>query len=142
MANEFGQVSKYLDKIDAQVTSAAGLKRMQRAGSKTAADAARRVARSHRFRNWHGSRLDAREAADGADLIGPWRLFDQGRRSRGDIQPRRAQAVLTPDGPRASSSYGPSSGIGVYGDASQAAQRTVPDAVHDQFQDEIRRAVS
>lgn len=142
MPDEFGEVTRYFEKLADSLVSPAALRRLQREGIKASTDAARRVGRAHRFRNWHGSRLDAREGNDEAELTGPWRLFDQGRRSRGEITPRRAQAVRTPDGPRAGSSFGPSSGLDVYRDASRDAQRLAPEAMHEAFQDEIRRAMS
>lgn len=139
MSGEFAEVTRYLDKLDDAVTSPAGVRRMRDAGTKAATSAARSVAARRRLHNWHGSRLDAREGNDGAELTGPWRLFEQGRRSSGEITPRSAGAVSTPDGPRFSSSYGPSVGLGVYQDASDLAGRTVPPAVHDQFLDEVAR---
>jgi hypothetical protein len=142
VADEFGEVRRYLQKLDDTLSSPATAKRLQRAGSKEATDAARHVGRARRLHNWHGSKLDAREVDDGAALAGPWRLFEEGRRSSGEIQPRSAQAVLTPEGPRANSSYGSSSGIGVYTDASELARRTVPKAVYEEWQVQVRRAVN
>lgn len=71
---------------------------------------------------------------------GLWRLADQGRRRSGVIAPRKRggrRAVLTPDGPRARSSYRSSRGLGTYNDAVHDAQRTVPKAAHAQFVQEI-----
>lgn len=72
---------------------------------------------------------------------GPWKLAEQGRRASGQIRPKRRRAVLTPHGPRARSSYGPSRGLDTFSDAVRDAQRSVPKAAVEQFRVEIRRAV-
>lgn len=69
---------------------------------------------------------------------GLWILAESGRRQSGSIYPRggrgkgkgavRGRAVLTPSGPRASSSYGPSRGLHTFTTAVSDARRTVPDA--------------
>jgi hypothetical protein len=72
---------------------------------------------------------------------GPWRLATEGRRASGPIWPKRKQAVMTPHGPRARSSYGRSRGLKTYDDAVRDARREVPKAAFRQLQDEIRRVV-
>lgn len=75
---------------------------------------------------------------------GLWRLAQAGRRSSGTIRPRRRggrRALLTPAGPRASSSYGPSRGLGTFDTAVDRAQREVPKAAVQQFQTEVARAM-
>lgn len=73
---------------------------------------------------------------------GLWVLADKGRRSSGTIRPRRGKrAVLTPYGPRATSSYGPSRGLNTYENAVKDAETTVPKAAFRQFQVEVGRAL-
>jgi hypothetical protein len=139
MAGEFAPVTQYVTKLEAKLTSPEAVRRLKREGIKAATDAAQDVGHRHRLRNWQGRRLDAHEGNDAAELTGPWRLFDEGRKSRGEITPR-GRALSTPEGPRAGSHYGPSRGIGVYRDASHAAQAKVPRAVHEEWQGVIRSA--
>jgi hypothetical protein len=75
---------------------------------------------------------------------GLWKLAEDGRRKSGKIRPRgrsngRRRAVMTPLGPRASSSYGPSRGLGTFTDANKDARREVPKAASTAFRDEIGR---
>lgn len=82
---------------------------------------------------------------------GLWSLADQGRKKGGTIYPRRnnrktrsgtrGRAVMTPMGPRYSSSYGPSRGTGVFRLAAARARRDVPNAAFRQLQNELRRAI-
>ncbi len=72
---------------------------------------------------------------------GLWNLADKGRRSSGPIRPRKKRAVLTPQGPRARSSYGPSRGLGTVRDAFKKAHRDVPKAAAQQFHAEVARVV-
>ncbi len=72
---------------------------------------------------------------------GMWRLAEAGRRGSGQIQPRKKRAVLTPQGPRASSSYGPSRGLGTFSDAVDTARREVPQAAAKEFRAAVARAV-
>jgi hypothetical protein len=48
---------------------------------------------------------------------------------------------MTPQGPRARSSYSPSRGLNTYDDAVKDAQRQVPKAAFRQLQAEIARVV-
>jgi hypothetical protein len=98
---------------------------------------------------------------------GPWRLAEGGRKKSGSIYRRgvtsttgrsrkgnarafrglsfsggqHAPAIRTPDGPRAHSRYGPSRGLKTYSNATRKASVTVPKAAHDQWTEEIRRAM-
>lgn len=75
---------------------------------------------------------------------GLWKLAEDGRNKSGKIKPRARggkKAVMTPRGPRRSSTYGPSRGLGTFTDAVHDAQREVPKAAHEQFVAEIRRVV-
>jgi hypothetical protein len=75
---------------------------------------------------------------------GPWPLADKGRKKSGPITPKKRggkRAVMTPGGPRASSRYGPSRGLGTLLDAKKDAERDVPKAAGRQFAEEVRRVV-
>lgn len=72
---------------------------------------------------------------------GLWILADKGRRESGPIKPRARRAVMTPFGPRASSTYGPSRGLNTLTDAVDDAQRTAPKAAREQFSAEVRQLV-
>lgn len=72
---------------------------------------------------------------------GLWKLADKGRRSSGTIRPRSKQAVLTPRGPRRTSSYGRSRGLNTLEDAYDDARRTAPKAAREQFSAEVRKLV-
>lgn len=71
---------------------------------------------------------------------GLWVLAEQGRRSAGTIRPRRRggkKALLTPAGPRASSSYGPSRGLGTFSSGVRRIRQVMPDAAVDAIAKEI-----
>jgi hypothetical protein len=82
---------------------------------------------------------------------GLWLLADQGRKRSGWIYPRPARgrgktvaptpgrAVLTPFGPRAASSFGPSRGTGVFKLAAARERDAAPKAAWRQLQTEFRR---
>jgi hypothetical protein len=80
---------------------------------------------------------------------GLWLLADEGRKRSGPIYPRRGRrksiapvpgrAVLTPFGPRASSSFGPSKGTGVFKLAAARERDAAPKAAWRQLQTEFRR---
>jgi hypothetical protein len=75
---------------------------------------------------------------------GLWQLAERGRQGTKPIVPRKRggkRAVLTPGGPRASSTSTPSKGLGTYTDAVKDAQRRVPEAAFRQFQSEISKVV-
>lgn len=80
---------------------------------------------------------------------GLWVLAESGRKREGPIYPRagsrkgrgavRGRAVMTPQGPRARSSFKPSRGLNTYSDAVQGARRKVPKAAAKQFTEEVRK---
>lgn len=80
---------------------------------------------------------------------GLWKIADSGRKSIGVIAPRRngrkvrtstaGRAVMTPQGPRALSSYGPSRGTGVFRLAAAKERAAAPAAAFQQLLDEFRR---
>lgn len=80
---------------------------------------------------------------------GLWLLADEGRKRSGGIYPRRGRrkgstptpgrAVLTPFGPRAASSFGPSRGTGVFKLAAAREREAAPKAAWRQLQAEFRR---
>jgi hypothetical protein len=80
---------------------------------------------------------------------GLWVLADAGRKRSGPIYPRRGRrksiapvpgrAVLTPFGPRAASSFGPSRGTGVFRLAAARERAAAPKAAFNQLQAELRR---
>lgn len=82
---------------------------------------------------------------------GLWMLAEAGRRQSGAIYPRTGarkgkgtvyrRAVMTPQGPRARSSYRPSRGLGTYTDAVRDARVKVPKAAFRQFQVEVGKLV-
>lgn len=82
---------------------------------------------------------------------GLWLLADSGRKRSGGIYPRSGRrrnhtpvpgrAVLTPFGPRAGSSFGPSRGTGVFKMAAAREREAAPKAAWEQLQAELRRVV-
>ena len=78
---------------------------------------------------------------------GLWILADGGRKREGTIYPRNGRrkgkvtmpgrAMRTPDGPRASSSFRPSRGTGVFRRAAALERDRVPEAAFRQLQIEI-----
>ncbi len=82
---------------------------------------------------------------------GLWMLADKGRRNSGSIYPRTGsrkarkttpgRAVKTPYGPRSSSSYGSSRGLGTLRRAAGKERTAVPKAAFKALQVEIARTV-
>lgn len=82
---------------------------------------------------------------------GLWLLADRGRDGSGAIYPRRngrkarsttaGRAVMTPYGPRASSSYSSSRGVGSLRRAAAKERVAIPKAAFRQIQSEIGRAL-
>jgi hypothetical protein len=150
--NELGDFGRRL----VGVMSGASMSRIQNkagaAGKKSALDAAaddlggdRAMSNLRKGR----ARLSAGyDAGIGATTVinfrGPWKLANDGRRASGAIWPKARggkRAVMTPQGPRARSSYRPSRGLGTYDDAVKDAQREVPKAAFRQMQAEIARVI-
>jgi len=147
------------------------LKRVQRAAGmaskKAAADVAKDVAgsdmalsnfRSGRIRMASGFEIESSLVRLNLRPAGLWVLVDQGRKGSGPIYPRAAtkrgsrrgrvaqggragRAVMTPQGPRASSSYGPSKGFKVIGKTAARAADEAPKAAFRALQREIGRVV-
>lgn len=73
---------------------------------------------------------------------GLWFLLDDGRKRRGTIRTRRrngTRAVLTPHGPRASSSYGPSRGLRTLDATNAAVERVIERAALDGITEVLRQ---
>lgn len=124
------------------------------AGKKSALDAAAKDLGSDRrmsnFRGGRGPALGAGYDLKGTEVhlnlrpAGMWKLADSGRRSSGVIIPKRRggkQALSTPWGPKASSSFGPSRGLGTWDDTVRDAHDEVPKAAFRQFKAEVSRAM-
>jgi hypothetical protein len=168
MADDFAQVRKTVDQLT-DIVSGAPMSRVAekagQAGKKAALDAATKsLGGDRRFRNFKGKPpLNAGYDQAGATSVlinfrpsGLWNLAQSGRQGSGRIYPRGVtakgnsrkgrghqthRAVMTPNGPRAHSSYGHSRGLGTFDDALNMAQIKVPEAASDQFDVEIGRAL-
>jgi hypothetical protein len=163
MASEFGAVTDWINKVE-KVTDPAVTKRCLskagQAGKKSALGAASdALGGDRKFSGWPGKpALSAGydEAGDSSVDInfrpaGMWRLAEEGRKASGTIYPKSGRrkgggavygrALRTPDGPRAASSFSRSRGTKAYTAAVKDASKTVPEAYHDQFVDEIRRVL-
>ena len=139
------------------ITDPAAVGRLLRAGGMAGKDAALKAAADDLGgdRSFSGMRRKAALSAGYDDVggsqvqvnfrpAGLWKLAESGRQRSGKIVPRKRggrHALLTPAGPRASSSYGPSRGLGTFSDAVKDAQREVPKAAAKQFQSEVARAM-
>jgi hypothetical protein len=102
------------------------------------------------FRGGRGPALGAGYDIGGSDVTvnfrpgGMWKLAQTGRRSSGAIVPKKRggrKAVLTPMGPRSSSSFGPSRGLKALDTAFDKAEDDVPKAFAKQFRAEVGRAM-
>ena len=146
---DFGQrLSNLTDSASlARIVAKAGA-----AGKKSALDAAAKdLGGDRRFSGMRRSAAltvgyDAAGSKVQLNFRGPWKLAEEGRRSSGPILPKRRggrRAVLTPQGPRARSSYkrAPRTAKRTYTDAVRDAQREVPKAAAEQFRVEIRKVV-
>lgn len=163
MADDFAAIRKWVEKVE-HVTDGSAMKRVLdkagAAGKKAALEAASgSLGGDRRFSNWRGKpALSAGYDVSGTSEVtvnfrpsGMWRLAEAGRHSSGAIYPRRGRskgrgvvggrALMTPDGPRARSSYRSSRGLKTYSTASRKASVSVPKAAHDQFIAEIRKVV-
>jgi len=73
---------------------------------------------------------------------GLWVLAEDGRKSSGSIKPkRRHEAVVTPDGPRAHSSYGKSRGVKSVTRAQQQVDAVAGRATDEAVRRELARVV-
>jgi hypothetical protein len=159
MADELSDFGRRL----AQVADGSAMRRIVNkagmAGKKSALDAAEKDLGDRAF---SGMRRKVKLSA-GFDTVGDsqvkinfrppglWRLAEDGRNKSGGIFPRAGnrkgkgtvggRAVMTPQGPRARSGFGPSRGLGTFTEAVNDAQREVPKAAARQFADEVRKVV-
>lgn len=163
MASDFAPLTEWFNNLNRAFSPEANRRILAKAGAagkKAALDAASDSLGSDRkFGHWKGKpALSAGYDSEGTSQIvvnfrpvGLWRLAEAGRHSSGPIFPKRGRgkgrgvvagrALLTPNGPRASSSFGRSRGLKTYSDASKKAQTTVPKAAHDQFVEEVGKAL-
>jgi hypothetical protein len=124
------------------------------AGKKAALDSASKNLGGDRkfsgFRGGRGPALSAGYDISGTDVTvnfrpaGMWKLAQTGRQASGAIRPKKRggkQAVLTPFGPRSSSSFGPSRGLKALDEAFDKAERDVPKAFAKQFKAEVGKAM-
>jgi hypothetical protein len=150
MANDLGDFANRVGKLADPGVARAMARKAGDAAKKSALKAAERDLGGDR--SFSGmrrkSKLNAGYDDAGAGLVqlnfrpaGLWVLAQAGRRSSGTIRPKRKRAVLTPQGPRASSSYGPSRGLNTFDDAVEDARRTAPKAAAEQFRAEIAKVV-
>lgn len=163
MADDFAAIRRWVKKVE-HVADGSAVRRMLNkagaAGKKSALEAASAsLGGDRRFSNWKGKpALSAGYDVSGSTEVtvnfrpsGMWRLAEAGRHGSGAIYPRKGsrkgggtvhgRAVLTPNGPRARSSYRSSRGLKTYSVASRKASTSVPKAAHDQFVAEIRKAL-
>jgi hypothetical protein len=163
MADDFGEVRDFIDRLGDVVSGEAlgrVLDKAGAAGKKAALDAASKdLGGDRRFRNFKGKPpLNAGYDRAGSQAVqinfrpaGLWNLAQEGRHGSGAIYPRGGKrkgkgtlahrAVKTPSGPRAHSSYGHSRGLGTFDDAVHTAQTKVPEAASNQIDAELRRVV-
>lgn len=154
-------LSAYISKLESTISGDAQRRIVRSAGmaAKDAAlDAAETKLGSDRaMSNWKSGRVPLRAGFDEAGWVlsvnhrpgGLWKVADQGRQRSGPIYPRRngrkakmatqGKAVLTPYGPRALSSYGPSRGTGVFRLAAARERASAPQAAWKQLSAELRR---
>lgn len=147
---EFGRdVAKVVDPAAVRRVVNAGGKAGKEAALKAAADSlgGDRAFSGMRRKTALGAGYDevgGSEVAINFRPAGLWKLAESGRRRSGKIVPRRRggkRALLTPAGPRASSSYGPSRGLRTFTDAVSEAKRKVPEAAEKQFRAEVARVI-
>lgn len=152
--DELGDFGRRVEKIVGRPALDRIMSKAGGAGKKAALDAASAKLggdrRMSNFRRGRGPALGAGYDIVGQEVhvnlrpAGMWKLAQSGRRSSGIIRPKRRggkKALMTPWGPRATSSYGPSRGLKVWDDAVDKAGRDVPKAAARQFSDEVRRAM-
>jgi hypothetical protein len=148
MANDLAAFGAKLEQVVSGTATRRVMAKAGAAGKKAALDAASDDLGDRRF---SGMRRKVALSA-GYDAVGDtritinfrpaglWKLAESGRRSSGTIRPRRGgRAVMTPQGPRASSSYSSSRGLNTFSDANKAARRDVPKAAAKAFYAEVGR---
>lgn len=155
----FSSFKAYGDSLASIVDPAANRRVIDRAGRAgksislehiEAAAGTDRIMSNFRLHRASGVRLNAGydhvPGSDAAVIVnmrpkGPMVLLSSGRNARGLIDTDRYQAVMTPFGPRAYSTYGPSQGTGVIGKARAEMERELPRVANRAHQDEIRKAI-
>lgn len=158
---EASAISAYLRKLESTLDDDAR-RRMMRAAGKAAKDAALAAAETklgsdRAMSNWRQGRVPLKAGYDEAGWtlkvnhrpVGMWKVADEGRKRSGPITPRlngrktrtptKGRAVMTPQGPRSRSSYGPSRGTGVFRLAAARERAEGTKAAWRQLQDEFRR---
>jgi hypothetical protein len=160
VADNFREFANRLERLEDPKTLMRIADKAGVAGKKAALDAAAKALGGDR--RFSGMRKKTALSA-GYDVNGPssvsinlrpaglWMLAEDGRKRSGPIYPRRGarkgsgaaygRAVMTPYGPRARSSYGPSRGSGAVSDVEDRAKRDVPKAAAQQFTAEVARIV-
>jgi hypothetical protein len=158
---EASAISAYLRKLESTLDDDARRRIMRAAGGdakKGGLSAAEDTLGSDRaMRNFKGGRVPLRLGYDEAGWqlsmnhrpSGVWFLAERGRRNSGPIYPRAngrkarrptaGRVVVTPQGPRASSSYGPSRGLRTFTIAAARERKGGTDGAWRALQAELRR---
>lgn len=154
-------LSAYISKLESTISGDAQ-RRIVRAAGLAAKDAAvdaaeTKLGSDRAMSNWRRGSVPLKAGFDEAGWTlsvnhrpgGLWKVADQGRQRAGVIAPRRngrktrtatkGRAVLTPFGPRALSSYGPSRGTGVFRLAAAKERSAAPAAAWRQLSAELKR---
>lgn len=158
---EASAISAYLSKLESTLGDDAR-KRIMRAAGKAAKEGALSAASDtlgpdRAMSNFRNGRVALGAGYDeaGWELTvnhrprGLWMLAERGRKSSGPIYPRRngrkarvltkGRAVMTPQGPRASSTYGSSRGLRTFSMAAGRERTEGTKAAWQQLQSEFRR---
>jgi hypothetical protein len=149
MASDLAAFGAKLEKVVSGQAMRRVMSKAGAAGKKAALDAAADDLGDRRF---SGMRRKVALSAGYDDLgdtrvtinfrpAGLWKLAESGRHSSGPIRPRGGRAVMTPQGPRAVSSYGSSAGLNTFTDANKDARREVPKAAAAAFRAEVGRVL-
>lgn len=165
MAERVASLSAYATRLYSLVDDDA-MRRISRragfAGKDAALDAARqKLGEDRAMRNFKSGKVRLGAGFDqgvrSTEVVithrpaGVWSLADKGRNASGSIYPRNGRrkgsktqpgrAVMTPEGPRAKSSFGPSRGTGVFRKAAAMERDRIPEAAFKQLQVEIGKVV-
>jgi hypothetical protein len=149
MANELAAFGAKLSRL----TDAAAVSALCRAAGKAGQEAVEKAATDSlggdrafsnmRRRSQLSVDVDVDASSVTLDFVpgGLWRLAEQGRRGSGTIRARRGEAVRTPLGPRARSSWGQSRGLRTADRAMRAAQRKMPEAAAAEYRRVVGRVM-
>lgn len=156
------EMTRYVGRMMTMVDDQARGRMMKAAGFAAKVEALRTVAEDlgpdRQFSNWRrkvqlgaGFDLVGSQVRVNHRPVGMWLLADRGRYSAGSIYPRQgnrkgrtvlaARAVMTPQGPRARSSFGQSRGLKTFVTAAAREREAAPKAAAKQLTDEVRRFV-